>query len=102
MRIPIPEGFQFPDGKGDGDEIEVLAMVRPAEGQLEILSINGSKVAPEAEEEKMEDEMATKDKKPPAKNSEGKNTAERFKARFRPEKKAVAWSGPEGAAESEY
>lgn len=56
IMIPIPEGFEIPQGKKDGDEIEILAKVKKMGGKLEVCELNGIKVS-DAEEEAMEEEV---------------------------------------------
>ena len=56
IMIPIPDGFEIPQGKKDGDEIEILAKVKKMGGKLEVCELNGIKVS-NAEEETMEEEV---------------------------------------------
>ena len=56
IMIPIPEGFEIPQGKKDGDEIEILAKVKKMGGKLEVCELNGIKVS-DAEEEATEEEV---------------------------------------------
>lgn len=55
IQIPIPPGFKIPQGKKEGDEIEVIAKVRPMGGKLVVDSLDGFELS-NAEEEAMEDE----------------------------------------------
>lgn len=56
IRIPIPEGFEIPQGKKAGDEIEIIAKVTPMGDHLMLRELNGIKVS-DAEEEAMEKEV---------------------------------------------
>jgi len=56
IRIPIPEGFEIPQGKKDGDDIEIIAKVKKFGNQLEVHELNCIKVS-NAEEEAMEEKI---------------------------------------------
>lgn len=56
IRIPIPDGFKMPQGKKDGDDIEILAKVKKMGNELEVCELNGIKVS-NAKEEVMEEEV---------------------------------------------
>lgn len=58
ISIPIPAGFKIPQGKKDGDVIEVIAKVRPMGGKLLVDSLDGFELANDAEEEMEEAETA--------------------------------------------
>ena len=53
INIPMPKGFKIPQGKKDGDTIEVIAKVRPMGGKLMVESLDGFELS-DAEEEAME------------------------------------------------
>lgn len=64
IRIPIPEGFEIPQGKKDGDDIEIIAKVKKFGNQLEVHELNGIKVSDaseQVEEEVDADEAADKE-----------------------------------------
>jgi hypothetical protein len=58
--IPMPEGFEIPQGANQGEEFDVTVRVKPEEGKLCVLKINGIPVKggeEEEEEEEDDDEM---------------------------------------------
>jgi hypothetical protein len=54
INIPMPKGFKIPQGKKDGDTIEVIAKVRPMGGKLMVESLDGFELS-NAEEEATEE-----------------------------------------------
>ena len=39
--IPMPEGFEIPQGANEGEEFDVTVRVKPEDGKLAVLKING-------------------------------------------------------------
>lgn len=57
--IPMPEGFEIPQGANEGEEFDVTVRVKPEEGKLAVLKINGIPLpySEDEEEEPEADEM---------------------------------------------
>lgn len=55
----MPEGFEIPQGAQQGEEFDVTVRVKPEDGKLCVLKINGIPVESneEGEEEEDDDEM---------------------------------------------
>ena len=57
--IPMPEGFEIPQGANEGEEFDATVRVKPEDGKLCVLKINGIPLpsSEEGEEEEDDDEM---------------------------------------------
>lgn len=58
MSIPIPAGFQPPEGTKDGDTFEVIAKAKVMDGRLMFESFDGQQIEAEPETADESDAMA--------------------------------------------